>query len=162
MLTELEQTICFAAVCDTGSMTAAAKALNRSKAHVSRQVSALEQDIGLKLLHRTTRKLTLTDAGLSFKEEALQLYRNAQLVKQKSHSLNQQLAGKFVITAPVSISTFVLAPIIPELQQTFPDIEFEILPTNQNLNLINDPTGPAPVTSFVHQLFKPSSVVNAW
>jgi len=136
MLDDLEEIICFATVCDEGSITAAGQALGRSKAHVSRKISSLEQRIGTRLLHRTTRKLTPTDVGLKFKEEALQLYRNSQLVNHRAYTLSDELSGTFVITAPVSIATYLLAPIIPELQKKFPDISFEIHPTNENLDLL--------------------------
>ncbi len=138
MIEKLEQTICFAAVCEAGTMTAASEILGCSKGHVSRTITALEQRIKAKLFHRSTRKLTLTDAGLAFEQQALQLYRNAQLVEKRSMGLKQQLAGQFVITAPVSLATYLLAPVIPDLQLAFPEVEFEIIPTNESLNLISE------------------------
>jgi len=61
-----EQAICFATVAETGSFTRAAGALERSKAHVSKQVSNLERALGVQLLMRTTRRLVLTDAGRTY------------------------------------------------------------------------------------------------
>ncbi len=138
MIESLEQTICFAAVCEAGTMTAASEILGCSKGHVSRTITALEKRIRVKLFHRSTRKMTLTDAGLAFEQQAMQLYRRAQLVEKSSRALTQQLSGQFVITAPVSLATYLLAPVIPELQQAFPEVEFEIIPTNKSLNLINE------------------------
>ncbi len=138
MLDELEEMICFAAVCEAGSMTAAAKALHRSKAHISRKVTDLEVRIKTRLLHRTTRKISITDAGLQLRDEALQLYRNSQRLNHRAASLDTSLSGKFVITAPVSIATYLLAPQMPALQESFPDVEFELKPTNENLALIKE------------------------
>ena len=63
MLDEFEEMICFAAVVEAGSITAAARAVARSKAHVSRKLSELEGRIGTQLMHRSTRRLILTASG---------------------------------------------------------------------------------------------------
>ena len=136
MLKETEQLMCFAAVCDNGSLTAASQILNRSKAHISRQISALEKRIGATLMYRTTRKITLTEAGQKLKQEALRLYRDSLLIHHKSAALDDEISGRFVITAPVSLATFVLIPEIPALQAQFPDVTFEVMATNDSLKLI--------------------------
>lgn len=137
MLNPLEEMFCFAAVCERGSITKAGHALGRSKAHVSRKITDLEHRVGTKLLHRTTRKITLTTEGLYLKDEALKLYRNGILLCHKAMSLDNNLSGKFVITAPISIATYLLAPLMATLQDTFPDVEFELRPTNKTLDLIS-------------------------
>ena len=109
MLNELEEMICFAAVCDAGTMTAAAKKLNRSKAHVSKKIANLESRIGITLLHKTTRKITVTDAGSRFKD-----------------------------TAPTSIFWFVLSPVMAELQEILPDVDFELIPSNKPIDLVSE------------------------
>jgi len=136
MLTTLEEMFCFAAVCENGSITSASKTLGRSKAHVSRKVKDLEQRIGTKLLHRTTRQITLTTEGSCLKDEALKLYRNGNLLWHKAMSLDSDLSGRFVITAPVSIATYLLAPIMTSLQDSFPHVEFDLRPSNEKLDLI--------------------------
>ncbi|MEH6402926.1 MAG: LysR family transcriptional regulator [Sneathiella sp.] len=136
MLTSLEEIFCFAAVCENGSITAASKTLGRSKAHVSRKIKDLEHRIGTKLLHRTTRTITLTTEGSYLKDEALKLYRNGNLLCHKAMSLDSDLSGRFVITAPVSIATYLLAPLMVSLQNTFPDVAFELRPSNETLDLI--------------------------
>jgi len=138
MLNETEEMICFAAVCDTGSMTAAAKVLNRSKAHVSRKITDLERRIGTSLLHRTTRKITVTDAGTRLKNGALQLYRNSLFLSHQASSLSGELSGSFKITAPTSIFRYVLTPIIAELQEMFPEVAFEFIPSNKTIDLITE------------------------
>ncbi len=137
MIDALNQTICFAVVCQAGSMTAASQILNCSKGHVSRSITAMESRIKTKLFHRTTRQLTLTDAGLILRDEAIQLYKNALFVENKSLSLDQDLTGSFTITTPVSLATFLLAPILAQMQKTFPEVEFNIIPTNENLDLVS-------------------------
>jgi len=138
MLNELEEMICFAAVCDTGTMTGAAKILHRSKAHVSRKISDFELRIKTKLLHRTTRKITVTDAGERLKDEALQLYQNSKYLSHQASSLNNNLSGKFRIAAPMSIFWCVLSPIMNELQTKFPYVDFELISDNESVDLISD------------------------
>jgi len=136
MLKETEQLMCFAAVCDNGSLTAASQVLGRSKAHISRQIAALEKRLDTTLMYRTTRKITLTEAGQKLQKEALRLYRDSLLINHKATVLDDAVSGRFVITAPVSLATFVLIPEIPNLQKQFPDVTFEVLATNDNLKLI--------------------------
>ena len=136
MLKETEQLLCFAVVCDTGSVTAASRLLKRSKAHISRQIVALEKRIGTTLMYRTTRKITLTDAGHTLKEQASALYRDSLLINQKATVLDDAVSGHFVITAPVSLATYLLVPELPALQQQFPQVTFELIATNDHLKLI--------------------------
>lgn len=136
MIDEFEQLMCFAAVCDNGSMTAASKVLGKSKAHVSRQISALEKRLDARLLHRSTRSLQLSKQGTKLRDEILPIYHSTLLVNRNAESLEEALTGRFTITAPVSISSFLLAPEIPALQAQFPKIEFELIPSNENYRLV--------------------------
>lgn len=138
MLDEFEEMICFAAVVETGSITAAARALARSKAHTSRKLSELERRIGTKLMHRSTRTLILTETGERLKAEALQLYKAGQLLAVRATALDDRLRGKFVITASYSVMSFLVGPHIKELQDTFPDVNFKLLPSNVPLDLVAD------------------------
>ena len=138
MLDQFEEMICFAAVVETGSITAAARSVSRSKAHISRKLSELEVRIGTKLMHRSTRKLTLTDTGDRLKAEALQLYKAGQLLAMRATDLEDRLRGKFVITAPHSIMSFVIGPNVKELQDTFPEVNFRFLPSNIPLDLVSE------------------------
>ncbi len=136
MLDEFEEMICFAAVVETGSITAAARAVARSKAHVSRKLSELEGRIGTQLMHRSTRRLILTDTGQRLKAEALQLYKAAQLLALRATDLEDRLRGRFVITASHSIMSFLVGPHVKELQDTFPEVNFRFLPSNVPLDLV--------------------------
>ena len=138
MIDETTDLLHFGAVCEKKSMVAASKMLGCSPAQVSRKISRLEERLGTKLFHRTTRKLMLTDAGEALKNDALSLLQSVQIIQKKSEGLRYNLKGSFVITAPTSLATYLIAPLIPKLQKEFPDINFELIPTNKNLNLIND------------------------
>lgn len=138
MLDEFEEMICFAAIAETGSITAAARAVGRSKAHVSRKLSELEVRIGTKLMHRSTRRLAMTDTGERLRVEALQLYKAGQLLAVRATGLDDRLRGKFVITASYSVMSFLVGPYVKELQDTFPEVSFRFLPSNIPLDLIAD------------------------
>ena len=73
MSTRIDRMLCFAAVAERGSFTAAAAALGYSKAHISRQVAELERELGAELLLRTTRRLSLTPLGHRYAEQAARL-----------------------------------------------------------------------------------------
>ena len=136
MLTNYEEIICFAAVCKAGSITQAATLLNCSKANVSRKITALEKRMENKLLQRTTRSIHLTEAGNRFKTQAIHIYDEVKKFDNRTRKEEHKLCGNFRITAPVSLSSYIIAPLLFELQNTFPNIHFELIPTNENVNLI--------------------------
>ncbi len=138
MLDKLEEMICFAAICDAGSITNAAQELNKSKAYVSRKLSDLEVRIGTKLMYRSTRSLKITDAGRRLQTDALHLYRSSQRLNHRAKGLDDRIRGNFVITATYSMAEFMIAPMMPELQNAFPEVNFEIRATNKWLDLLSD------------------------
>lgn len=133
---KFEEMLCFAAVCSKETFTSAAILLGCSKSHVSRKISNMEKRLSTKLFRRTTRKIYLTHAGELLKEDALKILNSALNFEGKTKDINNKLEGRFVITAPVSISTLLIAPLISKLQRHFPDIDFDIIPTNDNLKII--------------------------
>lgn len=135
MLCQIEQVLCFAVVCRQGSITAAADYLGCSKAHVSRKLAELEKYTSTQLMLRTTRRIHLTDAGKQMLSQAQALLKQSESCLRQAQQLNQQLSGKFCITAPVSISTHLITPLIPRLQQQFPEIDFQVTSTNQTVDL---------------------------
>jgi len=138
MLKEIEEMICFAAICDEGSITRAAKILECSKSQVSRKISHMEERYAIKLFHRTTRSIKPTDAALKLKRDALQLYYHHKKLKYMAKQIHQDLAGDFVITAPSSMSAFLLAPLLPKLKTKFPKINFKIIVSNRTLDLVEN------------------------
>ena len=136
MLTNFEEIICFAAVCKAGSITQAATLLQCSKGNVSRKITALEKRMGTKLLQRSTRNIYLTEAGSRFKPQAMHIYDEVRQFDNRTRGEEHELAGNFRITAPVALSTFIIAPLLLELHSAFPNIHFELIPTNENVKLI--------------------------
>ncbi|MEZ8168983.1 MULTISPECIES: LysR family transcriptional regulator [unclassified Vibrio] len=128
--------ICFAAVCKNLSLTEASKELGKSKAQVSRQLTSLEKQLGVTLVHRTTRKLVLTDHGESIKELAIEALDNLQELNYRAKSLSDCISGKFKITMPNSIASSVFGEVLKGLQDRYPAVNFEISSSNNIENLL--------------------------
>ncbi|MDA0144931.1 LysR family transcriptional regulator [Vibrio sp. RW] len=128
--------ICFAAVCKHLSLTEASKELGKSKAQVSRQLAALEMQIGVTLVHRTTRKLVLTDHGESIKELAIEALDNLQALNYRAKSLSDCISGKFKITMPNSVASSIFGEILKGLKERYPAVNFEVSSNNNVENLL--------------------------
>ncbi|NAZ45216.1 LysR family transcriptional regulator [Vibrio toranzoniae] len=128
--------ICFAAVCKHLSLTEASKELGKSKAQVSRQLAALEKQIGVTLVHRTTRKLVLTDHGESIKELAIEALDNLQALNYRAKSLSDCISGKFKITMPNSVASSIFGEILKGLKERYPAVNFEVSSNNNVENLL--------------------------
>lgn len=116
----------FAAVISHGSFTAAAEALGISKPVASKQVSQLEQQLGVQLLHRTTRRLHLTEAGEVFARHAQNIVVESQEAVQSVLPLQSEPSGKLRITAPESLAISLLPDALSGFQQNYPRIELDL------------------------------------
>ncbi|MDF4798145.1 LysR family transcriptional regulator, partial [Vibrio parahaemolyticus] len=126
----------FAAICKHLSLTEAAKELGKSKAQVSRQLAMLETALGVTLVHRTTRKLVLTDHGKSISPLALETLSKLQELNYRARSLSDCISGKFKITMPNSIASSIFGSILRKLQERYPAVIFEISSSNKVENLL--------------------------
>ena len=116
----------FHVVAKLGSFTKAAESLGHSKAHVSRRVSALENDLKVKLLHRTTRTLHLTEAGQLCYNLAGTVSDTVKHQLEQLDSLRQHPQGQLKISVPPAFGEYVLAPLLPAFMQAYPDILLDI------------------------------------
>ena len=121
-----DQAICFAMVAERGSFTQAAVALDRSKAHVSKQVSALEKALGVQLLMRTTRRLVLTDAGLTYLEYCRQLRDNLLEGERAVSAVREEAVGTLRLTAPTAFGDAFLLDLLMEFQARHPAVRIEL------------------------------------
>ncbi|TOI73681.1 LysR family transcriptional regulator, partial [Vibrio parahaemolyticus] len=123
-------------MCKHLSLTEAAKELGKSKAQVSRQLAMLETALGVTLVHRTTRKLVLTDHGKSISPLALETLSKLQELNYRARSLSDCINGKFKITMPNSIASSIFGSILRKLQERYPAVIFEISSSNKVENLL--------------------------
>src|SRR6218665_2211874 len=101
---QLKRMALFATVVDKGSMVAAADELGMTPSAVSQQIRKLEEATQVNLLHRTTRKLTLSEAGASFYQSCAQILALAEQAEQRLAELRDAPVGELRIAAPVGFS----------------------------------------------------------
>ena len=128
----------FIAVVNAGSFSAAAKQLKLSQPSISRMVSELEEDLGVRLLQRSTRKLSLTEAGVIYFEKAQKIQQDVLEAKQSINGFKHTPSGKIRIGAPLHWVDLFIAPFISEFLDTYPDITLEIVATDQHQDIVND------------------------
>lgn len=125
----------FAAVVRAQGFSAAAKNSGVSKAQLSRHVSSLENLLGIKLLHRTTRSISLTEQGKQFFEACVGIEENcADAVNQLKHDFSA-MQGTLKITAPVDFGIQFLPPIIHEFSKQYPKMNIILSFSNVNENV---------------------------
>ena len=123
-------------VVQAGSFRAAAEQLGMPKTTVSRKVSELEAQLGAVLLQRTTRKLSLTDAGLAFVEEAEAAIARLEAAQEAVTELQREPRGRLRITTAVTIGELFLAPVLAEFLEAFPAVEVLLQLTDRPVDLV--------------------------
>lgn len=113
----LQRTAMFIAVADTGSFTAAAEAMGLTKAVVSFHIRQLEEELGVTLLLRTTRRLTLTEAGKLFHQRSVMLLRDAERLQDDVRANHAGLTGELRITTTPEYGSQVVVPLLAEFSQ---------------------------------------------
>lgn len=123
---------------EKGSLTAAAKALNMPLPTVSRKVTELEAYLGTKLLHRSTRKLTLTDAGEAYVGSVKRIMQDIEEVERAAAGEYTTPRGELVLTAPVLFGDMYMLPIVTDFLAAYPEINVRLLLSDRNLHLYDD------------------------
>ncbi|TRW49933.1 LysR family transcriptional regulator [Aliidiomarina halalkaliphila] len=126
----------FVAVAEHGSFTEAAQHLHISIAQVSRNIAELESRLGLKLLYRSTRKVSLTEEGKLYLAHCRHLVESLDQANQALSSLKQTPRGLLKITAPVYFGENKLAPYLTQFLSRYPEVELDLHLTNAKLDLI--------------------------
>ncbi|EKE84321.1 LysR family transcriptional regulator [Idiomarina xiamenensis] len=126
----------FVSVAQTQSFTETAHLLDLSVAQVSRNIAALEQRLQLKLLYRSTRKVSVTEAGQLYLQHCQQLVDGLDEANRAVTQLHDRPAGKLVVTAPIYYGETRIAPILHEFLLLYPELELDFRLTNKQLDLI--------------------------
>ncbi len=135
---ELELMGLFATVVEQGSFTGAAEVLGMPKSSVSQKISRLESRLGVRLLQRTTRRLSLTPQGevyVAHCQELLALARNANLAMAR---LRAAPGGRVRITAPEATGTLLLGRILAEFRALYPEVVLELTLCDEQLDLVGE------------------------
>jgi len=128
----------FVRVVDSGSFTRAADALEISKAAVSKSISRLEQRLGARLLNRTTRKLTLTEAGDTFYRRGAAALAELNEAQQDISRLSQTPRGLLRVTAPTYFGSVTLAPMLREFQTRYPEVRLDLDLSDRQVDLVQE------------------------
>lgn len=126
----------FIAVTDNAGFSSAARQLGISKSAVSKRITQLEDQLGARLFHRTTRKLSLTEAGERFYEYAAQANRSAQQAEDAVHELKGEPRGILKIQLPMTLGQMHIAPLIPIFLQRYPHLEIDLVMDDRHINLV--------------------------
>ncbi len=126
----------FTMVAEQGSFTAAARRLSLSVAQVSRQISALENRLATRLFYRTTRRVTLTEAGQLFYRHCRPLLDGLNEAEQALSRVSDTPTGHLRITAPVYYGETVIAPLLHRYLQTYPGVSAELTLDNRKIDLV--------------------------
>ncbi len=135
---DLNLVTAFVSVVEQQSFTSAAKALGLPKSSVSRRVSELEQELGVQLLHRTTRKLALTEAGRSYYEQAEKALTELQAAAESATGMDTEARGIVRVTAPVDIGVLGIADIVAEFVREYPEIHVDLSLSSKVVDLVED------------------------
>jgi DNA-binding transcriptional LysR family regulator len=128
----------FIQIADQGSLTRAADALDLSRAMVSRHLESLERWLGARLLHRTTRRVSLSEAGQEALPRLRQMLELATDVQSIAGARRTEPTGKLRITTSLSFATSSLTQTIVEFQMLYPRIEIELLTIDRAVDLVGE------------------------
>jgi DNA-binding transcriptional LysR family regulator len=128
----------FTAVIDTGSFVGASDALGMSKAAVSRHVAELESRLGVRLLHRTTRKLSLTPEGETFHARCRELLEGVQEAEAEITSRSGEATGLLRVNVPFSFGLLHLAPLWTEFMARHPKLTLDITLADRVVDLVEE------------------------
>jgi DNA-binding transcriptional LysR family regulator len=128
----------FVRVADSHSFSEAARRLRLSKSVVSRQVSALEAQLGARLFHRTTRSLSLTEVGQAYFERCARILAEIEEANLSVSSLQAVPRGKLKVNAPMSFGILHLAPLVATFLDRFPEIDIDMAMNDRVVSLIEE------------------------
>jgi DNA-binding transcriptional LysR family regulator len=135
---DLNRVAIFVRVVEASSFTAAAQGLGLRKSSVSRAVSRLEEDLGVRLLHRTTRHLGLTDAGRSYFERVREAISGVDEATASAKEMGQEPQGTVRLTAVANFAELFLAGLLARFVRRYPKIRVELVLTSRSIDLVEE------------------------
>lgn len=128
----------FVQVVEKGSFTAAAEHLQLHKPVASRAIQSLEQELGVRLLHRTTRKLSVTDEGEDFYQHSVQLLASMEDIFASYSGSRRTPKGRLKVNLAATIAKSIVIPALPEFQRAYPQIEIHLGVTDQPVDIVEE------------------------
>src|SRR5579863_2884986 len=137
-ITDLNDLRLFAEVVERGSFTAAARGLGLQTSKLSRRVRALEEELGVRLLNRTSRSLSLTETGRQFHQHCLALVAEAKAAKDIVDRTLSKPQGTVRISCPVGLLESGVSAIISRYVQDNPDVQVRLDATNRRVDVVEE------------------------
>jgi DNA-binding transcriptional LysR family regulator len=134
----LSNLVAFAHVAQAGSFSGGAERLGIATSVASKRVSKLERALGVRLLHRTTRRLSLTEAGEAYLEHCARILDEVELAEAAVGRLRGKPRGLLRVTAPSEFSAFRLAPLLPQFLTRFPEVAIELDASDRVVGLVQE------------------------
>ena len=128
----------FVQVVDCGSFTKAADALQLPKATVSTLVQSLETTLSAKLLHRTTRQVTVTSDGAAYYERCVRILSDVRDAEESLSRHRLSPSGRLRVDAPTGLSSEILVPALPDFFARYPDITIELGSSDRPVDLVEE------------------------
>lgn len=125
-------------VAEAGSLSAASRALRMPVTTVSRKLSDLESHLNVRLINRSTRQLSLTDAGRHFVETSKRILEQVEEVERATIGEYTTPRGKLTLTAPISLGRLYVVPIVVEFRKAFPEIDVRLILSDGVLNHLDN------------------------
>ncbi len=138
MLDRLSGMQVFASVASSGSLSAAARALGMSQTMATKHMAALEGRLGVKLLHRTTRRLTLTEAGRAYLDAAERILGEVADADAEAAAGAAEVRGTLRLNVPVSFGIREIAPLIPDFLGNHPALSIDLGLNDRQVDLIEE------------------------
>lgn len=138
-MAHLDDMALFVEVVKAKSFRGAADALGMPNSTVSRRISVLEKALGLRLLHRTTRRIELTEAGQVYFERSKRIVEEARLAHLELGDMLAQPTGLLRASFPVDFAVTYLAPLVAEFARLYPGITFDIDLSPRRIDLVSEP-----------------------
>ena len=135
---DLNDMLFFAEVVDRGSFAAAGRALGVPKSRLSRRIADLESGLGVRLLQRTTRKLSLTQAGEIYHRYCVALREQAEAADDAVAQVRTEPRGTVRMTCPVTLAHSTIGPVLPRFLNAHPQVRIELQVTNRVVDLVQD------------------------
>ena len=128
----------FVRVVDSGSFSEAARQLGKSKALLSKYVAELEDELGARLMHRTTRTLSLTEVGQNYLQRSRELLREFDQLEASVRNASTEPRGELRITAPQNFGELILAPKLREFYAAYPEISIDLKLEDRFADIVNE------------------------
>jgi DNA-binding transcriptional LysR family regulator len=135
---QLKSMVVFAQVVEQGNLTAAAKHIGLSRAVVSYHIKKLEAQLGVKLLNRSTRSISLTEAGTEYYESCRIIAERATTANQQIENIKNEPEGLLKITCPVNVGLQMIVPAMSQFRRLYPKIELDVMLSDEVVNILQE------------------------